>query len=199
VGGSRGRCGLPARTRRNRVGGPYVGKVDIALEVNSNDVLIDHTWVWRADHGIEGFDRSEGDFGDNEWWVTNIGRNGAVLNGDRITATGLFVEHFQEHNLIWAGEDGRVVFFQNELPYDPQSQSEWIDDEGKLGWAAYEVADDVQRHELWGAGVYTFNRNDPTIVTEMGYEVPETPGVVLNHIMTKNLRVLASSTALSTA
>ena len=40
-----------------RVGGPHIGKVDIALEVNSDNVLIDHTWVWRGDHGIEGFDR----------------------------------------------------------------------------------------------------------------------------------------------
>ena len=40
-----------------RVGGPYVGKADVALQVNSDNVLIDHTWVWRADHGIEGFDR----------------------------------------------------------------------------------------------------------------------------------------------
>ena len=38
-----------------RVGGPHIGKADIALEVNSNHVLIDHTWVWRADHGVEGF------------------------------------------------------------------------------------------------------------------------------------------------
>ena len=38
-----------------RVGGPHIGKADIALEVNSNDVLIDQTWVWRADHGVEGF------------------------------------------------------------------------------------------------------------------------------------------------
>ncbi len=170
-----------------RVGGPYIGKVDVALEINSDDVLVDHTWVWRADHGIEGFDRTDGTFGDNERWRTNIGRNGAVVNGDDVTATGYFVEHFQEHNSIWNGENGRVVFFQNELPYDPPSQADWIDDEGKFGWAAYEVGDDVTQHELWGAGVYVFNRNDPTIHTEMGYEVPETPGVVLNHIMTKNL------------
>ena len=39
-----------------RVGGPHVGKADVALEVNSDDVLIDHTWVWRADHGVEGFE-----------------------------------------------------------------------------------------------------------------------------------------------
>ena len=38
-----------------RVGGPHIGKAEVALEVNSNDVLIDHTWVWRADHSIKGF------------------------------------------------------------------------------------------------------------------------------------------------
>ena len=170
-----------------RVGGPYVGKTDVALEVNSNDVLIDHTWVWRADHGIEGFDRTDGTFGDNERWRTNIGRNGVVVNGDRVTATGYFVEHFQEYNSIWNGEDGRVILFQNELPYDPPTQADWTADDGTLGWAAYKVADDVERHELWGGGVYVFNRNNPDIVTENGYEVPETPGVVLNHIMTNNL------------
>lgn len=170
-----------------RVGGPHVGKTDVALEVNSDDVLIDHTWVWRADHGIEGFDRTDGTFGDNERWRTNIGRTGVVVNGDRVTATGFFVEHFQEHNVVWNGEDGFVVFFQNELPYDPPTQADWTADDGTLGWAAYKVADDVKRHTLWGGGVYAFNRNNPSIVTQNGYEVPETPGVVLNHIMTKNL------------
>lgn len=170
-----------------RIGGPYVGRTDVALEINSDDVLVDHTWVWRADHGIEGFDRTDGAFGDNERWRTNTGRNGVVVNGDRVTATGFFVEHFQEHNVIWNGEDGLVLFFQNELPYDPPTQADWTADDGTLGWAAYKVADDVERHTLWGGGVYAFNRNNPSIVTENGYEVPETPGVVLNHVMTKNL------------
>ena len=170
-----------------RVGGPYVGKTDVALEINSDDVLVDHTWVWRADHGIEGFDRTDGTFGDNERWRTNIGRNGVVVNGDRVTATGFFVEHFQEHNVVWNGEDGFVLFFQNELPYDPPTQADWTADDGTLGWAAYKVADDVQTHTLWAGGVYAFNRNNPSIVTANAYEVPETPGVVLNHIMTINL------------
>ncbi len=170
-----------------RVGGPYVGKTDVALEINSDDVLVDHTWVWRADHGIEGFDRTDGVFGDNVRWRTNTGRNGVVVNGDRVTATGFFVEHFQEHNVVWNGEGGQVLFFQNELPYDPPTQADWTADDGTLGWAAYKVADDVKTHTLTGGGVYVFNRNNPSIVTENGYEVPQTPGVVLNHIMTKNL------------
>ena len=162
-----------------RVGGPHVGKADVALEVNSDDVLIDHTWVWRADHGVEGFT-------DTERWNTNIGRNGVIVNGDRVTATGLFVEHFQEYNTIWNGDDGVTILYQNELPYDPPSQADWMHD-GVEGWAGYKVGERVRTHTLYGGGVYVFNRNDPSIHTENGFEVPQTPGVRLHHIMTVNL------------
>ena len=172
-----------------RVGGPHVGKADVALEINAHDVLVDHTWVWRGDHGVEGFatDGSAGVNGDTERWVTNVGRNGVVVNGDRVTATGLFVEHFQEHNTIWNGEDGTVVLYQNELPYDPPTQADWTQPDGTLGWEGYKVADDVERHRLFGAGVYVFNQNNPEIVTENGFSVPQVPGVRLHHLMTVNL------------
>lgn len=172
-----------------RVGGPHVGKADVALEVNAHDVLVDHTWVWRGDHGVEGFatDGSAGVNGDTERWATNVGRNGVVVNGDRVTATGLFVEHFQEHNTIWNGEDGTVVLYQNELPYDPPTQADWTQPDGTLGWEGYKVADDVERHRLFGAGVYVFNQNNPEIVTENGFSVPQVPGVRLHHLMTVNL------------
>lgn len=172
-----------------RVGGPHVGKADVALDVNSHDVLIDHTWVWRGDHGVEGFatDGSAGVNGDTERWATNVGRNGVVVDGDRVTATGLFVEHFQEHNTIWNGEDGTVVLYQNELPYDPPTQADWTQPDGTLGWEGYKVADDVERHRLFGAGVYVFNQNNPEIVTENGFSVPQVPGVRLHHLMTVNL------------
>ena len=168
-----------------RVGGPYIGKADVTLEVNSDNVLIDHTWVWRADHGIEGF--TKGVNGDTDRWATNIGRNGLIVNGDNVTATGLFVEHFQEYNTIWNGENGRVLLYQNELPYDPPTQADWTQPDGTLGWAGYKVGDNVKEHRLWGGGVYVFNQNNPAIVTENGYEVPDAPGVVLTHVMTKNL------------
>jgi hypothetical protein len=163
-----------------RVGGPHVGKAGIALEVNSDNVLIDHTWVWRADHGVEGFT-------DTERWNTNIGRNGVVVNGDNVTATGLFVEHFQEYNTIWNGGNGTVVLYQNELPYDPPTQADWTNDDGVEGWAGYKVGRHVRTHTLYGAGVYVFNQNNPSIHTENGFEVPERPGVRLHHIMTVNL------------
>ncbi|MFL6130272.1 MAG: hypothetical protein ACJ73E_14555 [Mycobacteriales bacterium] len=159
-----------------RVGGPHVGKADVSLEVNSDDVLIDHIWAWRADHGVPG----------SVGWDVNTGRNGVVVNGADVTATGLFVEHYQQYNVIWNGERGRTVFFQNELPYDPPDQAAWQHD-GVLGWAAYKVADDVRTHELWGGGAYIFTNVDPTIHASHGFEVPVTPGVRLHHVLTVNL------------
>ncbi|TDN93239.1 adenylyl cyclase [Microbacterium sp. BK668] len=164
-----------------RVGGPHVGKVTTALEVNSDRVLIDHIWVWRADHGIEGFS------GDTERWNTNTGTTGVIVNGDDVTATGLFVEHFQTYNTIWNGENGRVILYQNELPYDPPTQADWTQPDGTLGYPGYAVAPGVKKHELDGGGVYVFNQNDPSIVTANGFTVPERPGVRLHHIMTVNL------------
>ena len=162
-----------------RVGGPHVGKARIALQANSDHVLIDHTWVWRADHGIEGFT-------DTERWNTNIGRNGVVVNGDHVTANGLFVEHFQQYNTVWNGDDGTTILYQNELPYDPPTQADWMNG-GVEGWAGYKVGDGVRTHTLYGGGVYVFNRNNPSIHTENGFEVPDTPDVRLHHIMTVNL------------
>jgi hypothetical protein len=162
-----------------RVGGPHVGKADTALEVNSDDVLIDHTWVWRADHGVEGFT-------DTQRWTTNTGRKGVVVNGDRVTATGLFVEHFQQHNTTWNGDKGTTILYQNELPYDPPTQADWMNGPVE-GYAGYQVGNRVKTHALYGGGVYVFNQNNPTIHTENGFEVPNTPGVKLHHIMTVNL------------
>jgi hypothetical protein len=159
-----------------RVGGPHVGRADLSLEVNTSDVLIDNIWVWRADHGVPG----------SVGWDVNTGRNGVVVNGDDVTATGLFVEHYQEYNVIWNGENGRTILFQNELPYDPPSQAAWQHD-GVLGWAAYKVGDAVRAHELWGGGAYIFTNVDPTIHATRGFEVPVTPGVRLHHVMTVNL------------
>jgi len=162
-----------------RVGGPHVGRADIALEVNSDHVLIDHTWVWRADHGVEGFT-------DTERWNTNTGRNGAVINGDDVTANGLFVEHFQQYNTVWNGDGGTTILYQNELPYDPPTQADWMNGSVE-GWAGYKVGNRVRSHTLYGGGVYVFNRNDPTIHTENGFEVPNRPNVRLHHVMTVNL------------
>jgi hypothetical protein len=159
-----------------RIGGPHVGKATVSLEVNSDNVLLDHIWAWRADHGVDG------SFG----WEVNTADTGVVVNGDNVTATGLFVEHYQKYNTIWNGENGTTILFQNELPYDPPNQAAYQHD-GVLGWAAYKVADSVRRHELWGGGSYVFFNVNPTIHATRGFEVPETPGIEMHHLLTVNL------------
>ena len=68
---------------------------------------------------------------------------------------GLFVEHYQKENTLWNGERGRTIFYQNELPYDVPNQAAWQNGT-RRGYAAYQVADAVTTHELWGGGVYSF-------------------------------------------
>ncbi|HET8878516.1 MAG TPA: adenylyl cyclase [Arthrobacter sp.] len=157
-----------------RVGGPHAGKASVSLEVNSDNVILDHIWAWRADHG------------NGVGWDTNTADNGVTVNGDDVTATGLFVEHFQKYNVTWNGERGRTVFFQNELPYDAPNQAAWQHD-GVLGWAGYKVADSVRTHELWGGGSYVFTNVDPSIHATRGFEVPVAPGVKLHGLLTVNL------------
>ena len=79
------------------------------------------------------------------------------------------------------------MLYQNELPYDPPSQAEWTRPDGTLGWAGYKVGDDVQRHQFYGGGVYVYNRNAESVITQRGFEVPERPGVRLHHLLTVDL------------
>lgn len=159
-----------------RVGGPHVGKATVSLEVNTPYTILDDLWIWRADHGVAG----------SVGWTVNTANNGLVVNGDNVTATGLFVEHFQQYNVIWNGNGGEVIFFQNELPYDPPNQAAYEHD-GVLGYAAFKVADNVQTFHGYGMGSYIFTNVDPSIHVSHAFEVPITPGVQMNDLLTINL------------
>ncbi|HEV6953883.1 MAG TPA: adenylyl cyclase [Promicromonospora sp.] len=147
-----------------RVGGPWVGKAVTSIEVNTDHTLLDHIWAWRGDHG-QGIG-----------WDANTGAHGVVVNGDDVTATGLFVEHYQENQTVWNGERGRTVFYQSEIPYDPPSQDAYRDGD-RPGWASYRVADGVSRHEAVGLGVYSFFNQGVDIRVESGIQAPRTAGV----------------------
>ncbi|KAB8141095.1 discoidin domain-containing protein [Chloroflexia bacterium SDU3-3] len=157
-----------------RIGGAVAGKATVSVVVNSSDVIIDHTWLWRGDHGS------------GIGWNTNTADNGLVVNGSNVTAYGLFVEHYQKYNVVWNGNGGRTYFFQNELPYDPPNQASWMNGSTR-GYAAYKVADSVTTHEAWGLGSYCYFNVDPSIVAERGFEVPNTPGVRFHDLLTVSL------------
>jgi hypothetical protein len=157
-----------------RIGGATPGKATTSLVVNSDNVILDDIWAWRADHG------------NGVGWTLNTADTGVVVNGDDVTAYGLFVEHYQKTEVVWNGENGKTVFFQNEMPYDPPNQAAWMHD-GVNGFAAYKVADSVKTHEAWGLGSYCFFNVDPSIHARRAFEVPVTPGVKLHDILTVSL------------
>lgn len=158
-----------------RVGGAGVGRANTNLRINSNDVIVDHTWIWRADHG------------DGVSWTGNTSANGLVVNGDNVTIYGLFVEHHQQFQVLWNGNGGRTYFYQSEIPYDPPDQRSYSNAPGTNGWASYKVADSVTSHEAWGLGIYSVFIQ-PHVTLSRAIEVPgkpeKKPEIRFHHMIT---------------
>jgi hypothetical protein len=156
-----------------RIGGAAAGKATTSLVVNSDNVLLDDLWVWRADHG------------NGVGWTVNTADTGVIVNGDNVTAYGLFVEHYQKTEVIWNGNGGSVVFFQNEMPYDPPSQAAWSQAPGVPGWPALKVADTVTSFNGYGMGSYSFFNQGVDIFAANAFEVPTTlPAGSLHDLLT---------------
>jgi hypothetical protein len=154
-----------------RVGGAGVGRTLVNLKINSNDTIIDHTWIWRADHGS------------GVGWNLNTSANGIVVNGDGVTVYGLFVEHHQQFQVLWNGNGGRTYFYQSEIPYDPPDQASYSSAPGVNGWASYKIADAVTTHEAWGLGIYSVFQH-PSVLLSRAIETPRNPGVRFHDIIT---------------
>ncbi|WP_305784537.1 RICIN domain-containing protein [Symbioplanes lichenis] len=159
-----------------RIGGSIAGKASVSLRINSDDVIGDHAWIWRADHGNGG----------TVGWTINTAANGLVVNGDDVTFYGLFVEHYQQYQTIWNGENGRTYFYQNEMPYDPPNQAAYMNG-GTQGWAAYKVADSVNNHQAWGLGSYAYFNVNPSVVNARAFEVPAKAGIKFTDMVTVSL------------
>ena len=143
-----------------RVGGAAAGSATTSLVVDTGHVILDDIWAWRADHG------------NGVGWTVNTADTGVIVNGDNVTAYGLFVEHFQKYEVVWNGEGGTVVFFQNEMPYDPPSQDAWMEAPGVDGYAAFKVSPDVASFAGYGMGSYSFFNQGVNIYADRAFEVP---------------------------
>ena len=157
-----------------RVGGAGVGKATRSVEINSNDVIGDHLWLWRADHG------------NGVGWTSNTAPTGLVVNGNDVTMYGLFVEHYQQHQVRWNANGGRTYMFQNEMPYDVPDQAAWMSGT-TLGFTAYRVDAAVTSHEAWGLGSYCFFNKNTAVVADHAFEVPVSAGVRLRNMVTVSL------------
>lgn len=156
-----------------RVGGTKAeapAKVKRCVTINSSHVTGDNFWVWRADHG------------DDVAWDENTADEGFVVNGDDVFMYALMVEHFQKYQTTWNGEDGRVVMYQSEIPYDVPNQEAWMSHNNTVdGYASFHVDDAVKQFEAWGLGIYLYNR-DAKVNLNTAMEVPDQNGVKVHNI-----------------
>ncbi|WP_370950201.1 RICIN domain-containing protein [Amycolatopsis sp. cg5] len=161
-----------------RIGGATVAKATTSLVINSSNVIGDHSWIWRADHGADGVPVG---------WYDNTADTGLVVNGNNVTFYGLFVEHYQKYQTVWNGNGGKTYFYQNEIPYDVPNQASWKDPGGRNGYAAYKVGDNVTSHEAWGMGSYCFFNSNPSVNLYHSYEAPNRSGVRFHDLLTVSL------------
>jgi hypothetical protein len=155
-----------------RIGGAEAGRAKTGLVVNADNAILDNLWIWRADHGT------------GVGWTSNTSDTGLIVNGDNVTAYGLFVEHFQRSEVIWNGQNGEDVFFQNEMPYDPPSQAAWMSGPTTDGYSAFVVSPNVTSFQGYGMGSYSFFNQGVPIFATQAFQSPTRPGVQFHDLLT---------------
>ena len=151
-----------------RIGGAETTPVSatVSLLDNADNSIIDDLWAWRADHG--------NDVG----WTANQGATGVIVTGSNVTAYGLAVEHYQKSEVIWSGQNGTDIFFQNELPYDPPSQAAWMATPTQDGYPAFVVTPNVTSFHGYGMASYVvFIQTTATLYDAEAIEAPTTAQV----------------------
>jgi hypothetical protein len=169
-----------------RIGGADPGQARSALVVNTDDTILDDVWAWRADHG------------NGVGWTSNRSDTGVIVNGDDVKAYGLFVEHFQKFEVIWNGQHGEDVFFQNEMPYDPPSQAAWMSSPTTDGYAAFLLTPRVRSFQGYGMGSYSFFNQGIPIMATQAFQSPDTRGDQFHDVFTIFLDAVHGSGGIDT-
>ncbi len=143
----------------------------ISLLDNASHSIMDDVWAWRADHGSA------------VGWTENKADSGLVVTGADVTAYGLAVEHYQKSEVVWTGQGGTDVFFQNELPYDVPSQAAWNESAAFSGYPAFQVGSGVKTFRGYGMGSYVvFIDTTATLHVTAAFQAPRAAGVAFHDV-----------------
>jgi hypothetical protein len=168
-----------------RIGGAESTAVSASVSLldNADNSIIDDVWAWRADHGANAsVTGPQGQVGAG--WTYNQANTGLVVTGNNVTAYGLAVEHYQQNEVVWSGNNGTVVFFQNELPYDAPSQTAWQTSPVQPGYPSFLVTNNVQSFNGYGMASYVvFIYTNATLWDSAAFEAPQNPGVQFTDTM----------------
>ena len=163
----------PSTTCSSGSAAPRPARPPTAFIDNSNNSIIDDVWAWRADHGAGAGS-----------WTADQGNTGLIVNGNNVTAYGLAVEHYQQDEVIWNGQGGEVIFFQNENPYEVPSQAAWMSSSTQDGYPAFYVPNSVTTFQGYGMGSYSYFDQGVAIENAMAFQAPDTSGVQFHDLLT---------------
>jgi len=119
-----------------------ITKANAMVRAEGDALIFDNAWLWHADHddcvlptGGVASDRA-------------YSGSGLIVNGNNFVGYGLAVEHTKRDLVVWNGENGRLFFFQSELPYYS------FLDFGNDGYSGFKVGYGVRNFTAHGVGVY---------------------------------------------
>jgi len=111
-------------------------KTDAHVQLDGDNLVVDNTWLWHADHDDCSTQSDHCDSG-----------YGMVVQGSDVSISGLKVEHVFKDHVYWKGENGKMIFLQEEMPYHYLSY-------GSDGNVGYRVDPAVQSHTAYALGIY---------------------------------------------
>eukprot|EP01083_Nonionella_stella_P202536 739858_1 len=141
---------------------------DVAVQLNSNNIVLDNAWLWRADHGVSGVVKN----------AMNPCNVGLQVNGDNVITYSLKVEHTLQNLVEWVGNNGTAYFYQCEFPYDV-TQAQY----GDAGYNAWRVDNAVTTFNGYGLGIYSYFRDFPVTVKN-AIQAPNVAGVNVKNVGT---------------
>jgi hypothetical protein len=111
-----------------------------------------------------------------------------------VISYGTHVEHFQEYQIMWNGNNGRNYFLQNEIPYEAPNQNSLDNPPAPVlfpnsgyGYATYKVADNVTNHYFIGGGCYAVFTINPGMQTDRCFEV----NAAQNGVQLRNMLIIS--------
>jgi hypothetical protein len=79
---------------------------------------------------------------------------------------------------------GTDIFFQNEMPYDPPSQSAWMASPTQDGYPSFLVTGNVRSFQGYGMGSYiVFIQTTATLFADAAFQAPKAPGVQFHGLL----------------
>jgi len=140
-------------------------KAQTMVRIYSSNVVGDNLWLWRADHTKLAAGESANRPDLSEYHLTTNGEcqcdTGLEVRGHDVLFNGLAVEHTYKDMVKWYGTNGKVNFYQSELPYDV-SPANYKD------IAGYRVHEGAEGHVAKGVGVYSYFRDYADVEVEAG-------------------------------